>query len=73
MRKQVCIIRVRPQRSNTPPLWGELAKEKPDHASLLCSRVFDFVILLFAVVCQPVYEEFIVFTLVLEYTETVPK
>ncbi|RKI42795.1 hypothetical protein D7V86_04750 [bacterium D16-51] len=28
--------------SNTPPLWGEQAKEKLSHAPLLCCGVFDF-------------------------------
>ncbi|RKI51074.1 hypothetical protein D7V86_26795, partial [bacterium D16-51] len=41
MCKQACIIRARPRGSNTPPLWGELAKGKLGHAPLLCSGVFD--------------------------------
>ncbi|RKI43142.1 hypothetical protein D7V86_01405 [bacterium D16-51] len=41
MCKQACIIRACPRGSNTPPLWGELAKGKLGHAPLLCSGVFD--------------------------------
>ena len=37
-----CLHLATARGSNTPPLWGELAKEKLSHAPLLCSGVFDY-------------------------------
>ena len=42
---QACLHLATARGSNTPPLWGELAKEKPGHAPLLCSGVFDYMVL----------------------------
>ena len=39
---QACLHLATARGSNTPPLYGELAKGKLSHAPLLCSGVFDF-------------------------------
>lgn len=43
---QACLHLATARGSNTPPLWGELAKEKLGHAPLLCSGVFDYMVLI---------------------------